>query len=141
MAINDQTLSTDVFTDLRNLLVAANLQTTTQTTGAVTTASILAAYNDKVPAKPQVVLTPASISESDYKFGGSRGKRFINVTVDCYGDTTLACNQLQDQVVYTVSETGVAGLNLVGYTSDYAMQAYGDNKFHLKSITFNFDRE
>lgn len=140
--VNDQTLASDTWSGIKTLLVAANLATTTGTSPtSVVSAPVVATFNDKIVPRTQVVVTPASISESEYKFGGSRGKRFINVSIECYGPSTLAVDQLQDQVVYALSENVIDGLQLVGYTSDYSYGGIGENKFHLKTITFNYDRE
>mgnify|MGYP007100043643 CR=1 FL=1 len=140
--VSDQTLSSDVWTSVKTLLVAANLATTSGTTPTVVSSPVIAAtYNDKTVQRGLVVVSPASVSESEYKFGSTRGHKFINMTIECYGPSTLAVDQLQDQVVHTLSENEISGLQLVGYTSDYSYGGVGDNKFHVKAITFNYDRE
>lgn len=140
--VSDQTLVSDVFSAVRTVLVNASLATTTQTNPqTIATASIGASYNDKTPARPQVIIQPASVSEAEYKFGSRRGRQFINVVVGVYGPTTLAVDQLQDQTVYAVSENVFDGMELVGYTSDYSYFQLGENKYHTKTIVFNFDRD
>lgn len=139
--VSDQTLATDVFTAVRTILVNASLATTTGTSPVQTASAIVAAsYNDKTPARPQIILRPAAISESEYKFGSTRGRQFINVVVECYGTSTLSVDQLQDQSVFALSENTIDGLQLVGYTSDYSYFSISDAKYHVKTITFNFDR-
>jgi len=135
MTISDSTLNSDVWTTIRTLLVAA------APTAEGTLASVKASYNDEDVAKPIIIVYPAETSENEYKFGSSYGKRFINVTVECYYKNTLGIDQLADTVEDTIRNATIAGMELVAVSSDYAFVNPNESKFHLKSITFTFDRE
>lgn len=141
MTISDSTLNSDIFTDVRTELVAANLAVTNETDSNTATATIGAQYKDSKTARPQVVIMPAETSESDFKFGSVYGKRFVNVTIECYYKSTLGVDQLADQVEEAIRRATFTGQELVAVSGDYAFNTVNDNKYHLKSITFTFDRE
>lgn len=139
MTINDNTLSNDVFTAIRTIIVAAAPKVTTSS--GTKTASVLAAYNDKTNSVPQVIIYPVSYSEDNWKFSSSQGKKMINVLVECYYKTSLGVDQLQDIVTHAIKTTDISGMELVGVIVDTAFVNPNDQKYHMKGITFVFDRE
>jgi len=141
MAISDATISSDVWTTIRTIIVAAAPKITNSTTSSTKTAGVYASYNDKNFKMPGIVIDPAEISESDYKFGTNIGKRFINVTIGCYYKNTLGTDQLSDQVIHAMSQADLSGMELVGFSTDQAFVDQNQAKFQLKTITFTFDRE
>ena len=148
MAINDATLSSDVFTTVRSVIVNAVPKITYTDKSAASktkTASVLAQYNDKTPSAPQIVILPSDVSEDSWRFGGTEGKKFINVMLECYYTTTLGVDQLADTIkaaIKTACENQtISGMELVGISENYAFVNPGDMKFHLKTLTFTFDRE
>ena len=140
--INDSTLRTDVWNTIRTWLVSTPIYITNSTTGSTTAASIEASYSDK-SGRPQVIIVPISVSEDTFKFSGTRGKRLIDVTVECYATSTLYTDQLAEKVedIVTKAVDSLSGIDLVGITSDYAYCGLTNNKNHLISVTFSFDRE
>lgn len=138
MAISDSTLTADIFDSIRTKLVAANLAITD---GAVYPASIGASFNDKNPSRPQIIITPVTYDEGTYKFSSKQGKKSVNVVVEVFYSNTLGIDVLSDRVVDIIKDNDIDGLNLVGVASDYAFNSPGDNKWHLKTLTFGFDRE
>jgi hypothetical protein len=82
-----------------------------------------------------------SLDESGYKFGSGQGRKFMNITVECYSENTLGIDQLSSQVRDAISTASIDGMELVAVSSDYAFTNPDVNKFHLKTITFTFDRE
>jgi hypothetical protein len=142
MAISDTSLSVDVFGSIRTALVSASIAVTSQTVPTeVTSASILAAYNDKSVGRPQIIINPIQIDESGYKFGGVYGKKFINITVDCYYKNSLGIDQMYDQVYNALAANTVEGISLVGVTTDVEFDSPGEQKYHRKSGTFTYTRE
>jgi hypothetical protein len=141
MAINNSTISVDVWTTIRSIIVAANPVVTNSQTGSTTLASVRASYNDTEPARPQIIIQPMGYDESQYKFGSGVGRRMINLTIECYHSSTLGIDQLGDIVANAVQSTIIDGIELVGITTDYAYNTSADQKYHLKTVTFSFDRE
>jgi uncharacterized protein YaiE (UPF0345 family) len=139
MAISDSTLAQNVFTDVRSALVAASITTSIGST--VSSANILAAHPDKVYAKPQIVILPIQSDEGDFKFGGSEGRKAINVVIECYSDKSLGVDQLADGVRAALKANTITGIDLVGFSEDYAFNSPGENKFHLKTLTASYLRE
>jgi len=141
MTINNSSISVDVWTTLRNIIVASNPVVTNSQTGNTTLASVRASYNDTEPTRPQIIIQPIGYDEAEFKFGTNVGRKFINVTVECYDKSTLGIDQLSDTVAYAIQNTTIDGIELVGLTTDYAFNSSNDQKFHLKTVTFSFDRE
>lgn len=145
MSISDNTLSVDVWNTVRSVLVEASIKITNTTTAGTKTASVLASYNDKKPSVPQIIIQPIDSDESEYKFGSSNGRKFINVTIECYYQNTLGVDQLSDgskAAIREACEDGtITGMDLVGVTETYAFTDPNQTKFHLKTVTFTFDRE
>ena len=69
MAISNDTLYTDMWTAVKDVIVAAAPTQTNSSTSATTAASVRAAYNDQATTKPQIVVYPISMDEDRYKFG------------------------------------------------------------------------
>jgi len=139
--VSNSTLSTDIWTDVRTILVAAAPYVTNSSTSATTAASIVAAYNDQDVNRPTIAINPIATNESDYKFGSNEGKKFINVTIDCYYKNTLGVDQLIDQVINALKNTDIDGCEIIATATDYAFNLAADSKYHLKSVTVTYDRE
>lgn len=143
MAINDATLETDIWDDVRSVLVTANL-TTSLVAGSVTTtssANITGAYPDKPTTKPQVVIYPVQYDEGEYKFGSTYGRRMLNVVVECYSDKSVLLDQLSQQVSAALRGTVLDGATLVGTSANYVFSAPGENRMHGKTLTFTYLRD
>lgn len=141
--MNDSTLHQDVWQSVRTLLVSTSdpIKITNTATAVTTQVSIVAAFND-TGKRPQIVIVPITVSESNYKFGGLYGQRFIDVTIECYGTLGVYVDQMADQVDTKIrAALPNLGMELVAVTTDYSEAGVGENKNHLKSLTFSFDRE
>jgi hypothetical protein len=145
MAINDATLKVDVYTTIRDVLVAAAIKVTNSTTSGTKTASVLAAHNDKRTTVPQIVISPASVSEGEFKFGDLEGKKFINVNLECYYKNTLGADQLDDACVAAIKaallDATITGMDLNAVDSDYGFANPNEAKFQFKTVSFTFIRE
>jgi len=139
--VTDNTLSVDVFTSIRSLLVATQPFITNSTTSATTSAEIRATFNDIGAVRPQIILNPIEVEEKEWKFGSFQGKKVINIAVDCYGSNTLGVDQLRDQVEVILKENPITGIDLVGLSTSYAQSLSNDEKYHLVSIIATYDRE
>jgi len=140
MTINDNTLSTDMYTAVRTLLVNANLQTTNSTTGVTTNASVLAAYNDKSPNRPQVIIVPMTKSEDTFFLGSTEGNKIINIPIECYGKNTLEIDQLSDQIETALKLNNIVGVNLNEINSNYTFQLSNEQKYQQKTIVAVYNR-
>lgn len=134
MTISNSTFTSDIWTDVRTSLVAASI------TAESTVASIVASFSDTSVTRPLVVIEPVTVDEAERKFGG-RGKRFANVVVECYYKNTSGLDEMFDKVVDTIENESFDDIELVATSSDYAFNLGNDQKFHMKSVTFTFDRE
>jgi len=142
MAINDITLYTDVWTETRNILVAAAPFVTNSTTASTTAASINAAYNDKSLTKPQIVISPIDKDEDSFKFGSIEGRKIINIVIESYYSSSLGSDQLQQQVDYALKSIIPDGIDLIGITSNGTFDLTNENtKVHGQSATYTYVRE
>jgi len=145
MSITDQNINSDVFTAIRTVIVSANPKVTNSTTSKTKITSTLAVNNDETISMPQIVIIPADISEGEFKFGGTEGKKLINVGVECYYKNTLGVDQLSDAVKHAIkaacANNTISGMSLVGVSENYALGTTDESKVHLKTIVFTFDRE
>jgi hypothetical protein len=141
MVIADATISQDVWSAVRTKVVAAAPYVSNSSTAATTAASINSVFNDKTAARPQIIINPALIDEGDWKFGGLQGKKVINVVIECYYSNTLGIDQLWDQVRAALDDNDLDGIDLVAITTDYGFSSPGEQKFHVKSGTFTYQRE
>ena len=144
MAISNETLYIDVWTTLRNIIVASAPFITNSVTASTSAASIYVAYNDRYPSRPQVIINPIQKTESDYKFGTLTigGKKTINVVIDCFGDKSLYADQLIQAVDYALTSTSIPEIELVGSTSNGAFESInGGEKLFGQSMTFTYIEE
>jgi hypothetical protein len=141
MTITSSSLNVDVWNSVKALIVASAPYITNSSTSATTAASIVAAYNDKNQTKPQIVIYPISKDEKLNKFGENYGKQLINIQVECYAGNGLGTDQLCDQVEESLRTTQIPGISLVAVGSDISFINPNEAKFHVKSLTFTYDRE
>lgn len=142
MSINDANINTTVYDTIRNILINKVFVTEG---GNKRKAGVEAQYNDTKVATPQIVIIPADISENEYRFGGKYGKKFINISIECYYPNTYGVDSMADQIKELVAiafdEKTVTGMDLVGISENYGFVNANEAKFHLKTITFTFIRE
>lgn len=141
MSISDTTISVDVFSAVREALVASAIKITQENGGATKTASVTPTYLNDRKTVPQVVISPIVIDKRLDKFGGTKGRQFISVTVECVYTDTRGIEQMSDQVVASIEGVTFDGMELVGWTSDSSFVDPNFGQYHVKSITFTFDRE
>jgi len=135
------TLYTDVWSSIRSALTAQSIYITNSTTSATTAASINAAFNDKNPTNPQIVIYPIMKDEDINKFSSTDGKQLINVKVECYAGNSLGVDQLSQQVETIIKATNLGDVELVALGSDNAFVDPNLAKYHYKTISFTFSRE
>lgn len=141
MAITDATLDTSVWEEVRSLLVANAPYITNPSTSETTTANIRASFKDEKTARPQIVIHPINYDESGWTFNSREGKKMISVVIDCYGSASVYADQLYQQVAHILKHNDIAGIELVGVVNDVALNLSQNNKYHMKSGTFTYDRE
>lgn len=130
MVIADATIVTDIFKSIRSKLV-----------GGLTGVSVKAVYDDSAASRPQVVITPVSVNEGFDKFGGSEGRKNINVIIMTYAQTPLALDTLTDQVRVLLKANDINGMDLIGIDEDYAFNNSLEDKFHSKTLSCAYLRE
>lgn len=139
--VTDTTLNTDVWTDIKNVLVAASIVATVTETSTTYAANISAAFNDKRLSRPQVVVYPIRYDETKNKFSDNYGKQMVNVTVECWSDMPKLMDQVANQVSSALSATTIGDMELTGISVDTAFNSPGQNKVFLKTLTFHYLRE
>ena len=82
MAISDSTISTDIWTEIKNKLVAG-----------LSGVDIRGEYNDKNPNKKQVVIQNVLVPEVFDKFDDTEGSKIATVIIFCYAATPKEANQ------------------------------------------------
>lgn len=143
--VSDSTLVQDIWTTVRNTL-ANNIYVVNSATTTTVMATVVAAYNDKINPKPQVVVYPVSYDEANYKFAGGdwtqrNGRKVINIDIECYAGNSEFVDQMDDQIRQAMSELYMDGIDLTGITSNYVFNDYNQNKYHTKGFTFTYVRE
>lgn len=142
MAISDSRITSSLWDEIRTVLVASALYVTVSAVSTDTvSATITNQYNDKTPTRPIVVINPIPMDENSWKFGSNQGHKFLNVTIDCYDKRTSGIDELYDQVQNALKTTPIAGVELVAVASDVGFSSVNDNKYHVKTGTFTYDRE
>ena len=137
--VSNNTLSTDIWNQIRTDLVASAIEVTDGS--KVKEASVSAAYNDKNTSRPQIIIYPSDRDESTWKFGSFEGKKFINISIEVYYSNTSGLDQLEDAVTTVLKETLIPGIELIGITSAYTFNNPAFTKYHSKMITFTYDKE
>lgn len=137
MTINYNTLGADVWNAVRTKLVDANLTVTNSTNATTYTANITGAHPDKVNKKPHVVINPVDAPESQFRFGGSEGKKFINVIIDVYTSNPVHLEQLTDQI-RTALKANDLGINLVEISDSTLFVNPEFQKYHQKTIVASY---
>jgi hypothetical protein len=139
--VSDNAINVSVWDGIRTALTQSTMYVVNSTTNASVRASVEAQYSDTL-GRPQVVILPMEISESNFKYSSSTGKRIMNVTIECYYSNTLGIEQLADQVDNLIkAAVPTLGMDLTGITSSYGYAGTGTFKNHLLSLTYTFDRE
>jgi len=141
MAVSDSTLDTSVWDEVKSIIVAAAPYITNSTTSATEAATINAMYNDKTANRPQVTIEPIEVDESLNRFGGTEGRKFINITIMCTYTNGLGADQLTEQVTTALKSNTIAGIELVGLTSGYDFNVAARSKVQSKTTTYTYDRE
>ncbi len=142
MAISDSRITSSLWDEVRSLLVAAAPYVTISSASTDTvTATITNSYNDRTMSRPTIVINPIPMDEGEWKFGSTEGHKFLPVTIDCYDKRTSGIDELYDQVQYALKTTAIAGVELVAVSSDVGFSSVNDNKYHVKTGTFTYDRE
>jgi len=141
MAISNDTLSVDVWNEMRTCLVAAAPYVTNTSTAATTAASIKASYNDETSSKPIIEIVESVSDEAMDKFGGTQGSKLINLPINCYYSNSLGAAQLVDHVRKAVKDYTWPGMEAIAFTEDVGINISNRSKVFMKSITVTFDRE
>ena len=141
MTISDSTLYVDIFADIRAVLVAAAITTTNSQTSATKLASVSGNFNDDDLPKPLVIINGSEKDMARFKFGKARGREFVNVTIDCYYKGSLGIGQMASQVEAAMLDNSWDGMDIIAVSSTDGFLEVNEAKYHIKSITFTFDRE
>ena len=137
MTINYSTLGADVWNAVRTKLVNANLTASNSTNATTYTANITGNHPDKVNNKPHVVINPVDAPESEFRFGGTEGKKFINVIIDVYASNPIHVEQLTDQI-RTALKANDLGINLVEISDSTLFVNPAFRKYHQKTISASY---
>lgn len=135
MSISDNTISQDVWTSVRNKLVAANLFATNTATSTTIPANITGSHPDNTLNKPHVVINSAQIPESEFRFGGTEGKKFINVLIDVYAPNSQFMDQISDQIRVAIKADDIEGMSLIDLADTVAFINPAFQKYHQRTFT------
>ena len=129
MVINNSTLATNIWTEVKAKIVAG-------TSGV----DIRGSYNDQNPSKSQVVIDPAIIRRSLDKFGGDSNKA-ITVVIECYASTPKLADELRDEVSTIIEADDIVGIDLKEIDEDWAFTDPGDNKFNSVALSCLYSKD
>lgn len=132
MAITDSSLSRNVFTEVRSEVVTAL---------SGTGVSVNATYNDKTSAGSQVVMEPPRMTENEFSFNSTEGKKAITVVIDIFSDSAQDLDTYEDLIRTRLKQDNISGISLNGYESDYDFTQSQEDKLHLKTLSVGYVRE
>lgn len=142
MVISDTNIATSFWSTLRSTLATAAPYTTHPNTSATTAASIKASYNDLDNARPMIVIDPINLPETFDKFGGSVGRKDINVVIRVFTEFSVGADQLDDQIRAALAADNMDGVSLQSIESSFDAPADPTLvKFHSKTISVHYLRE
>lgn len=131
MAVTDRNLYTDMYDEIKALLVA----------GTITdTPTITASNSDKTFTKPTVAIYPADKDETMIYFGDFEGQKIINVVIDCHNATGRNAKKMMEDVEYILKTNKIQGIWLKEIISNYTFDLVVDNKMKYMSSTFVYQR-
>ena len=131
MTISDSTIRTDVWTAVKNKIVAAALG-----------ADVNGNYKDKLSVKkPQIVIAPINKDEAEFKFGSINGKKTINIFIDVYADTSLIADTLSQGIDNALAQNDIDGMDLIALSSDTAFVNPQEIKYKLVNLVYTYQRE
>ena len=131
MTISDSTIRTDVWTAVKNKIVAAALG-----------ADVNGNYKDKLSVKkPQIVIAPINKDEAEFKFGSINGKKTINIFIDVYADTSLIADTLAQGIDNALVQNDIDGMDLIALSSDTAFVNPQEIKYKLVNLVYTYQRE
>jgi hypothetical protein len=142
MSITDANITSSLWNEVKSILVASAPYVTAgvESTDTVV-ASIKGTYSDTAASRPTIVINPIVMDEGEWKFGSNQGHKFLNITIDCYYSRSLGVDELFDQVQHALKTNVINGVELVAVASDIGFSSANDNKYHVKTGTFTYDRE
>ena len=129
MTINNTTFYTDLYTEVRTVLLAASI-----TNPDGDTPEVLGSYNDKKATRPQIIIEPANLSEARYKFGSTEGKKIVNLTITIYDKKRGNVNSVLQQVQAAIKANDFDDLMLTEMSTDDAFVNPNDAKYHSLSL-------
>ena len=135
VTINDSTLNANVWKTVYDLLVAANLESST--------ATVTAAFIDNHTAFPQVVINPIEVSRSEGTIDSTMTAhtKEISVLIDLYAKKASQIDTLNDAISHLLLTTNIPGITLVSADSGSGQGIDPNgNKIHVLSLTFNYKR-
>lgn len=141
MVITDANITSSTWDSIRTKLVALAPAVINNATTTTTVASIKAVYNDEASSRPIIVINPIIMSEDSWKFQSNEGKKMLNVIIDCYYNQTYGVDQLYDTVRAGIVLDDIAGIGLVGISTDYSFDPVGAQKNFRKTLTAVYERE
>lgn len=132
MAITDSSIFRNLFTDVR-----ARLVTALDGTGV----SVNAVFNDKALTRPQVVLSPAVMTEDNFPFNDTEGTKAITMVVDIWAGTAKDMDTYSDTIITAIKANDIDGISLESVEVSYDFTQSQEDKLHLKTLSCGYVRE
>lgn len=135
VTISDSTLNANVWKTVYDLIVAANLESSTTT--------VTSAFIDNHTSFPQVVINPIEVSRSDGTIDSTMTShtKEISVIIDLYSKKASQIDTMNDSISTLLMTTNIPGITLIAADSSggQGIDPNG-NKIHVLSLTFTYKR-
>lgn len=142
MAVNDNSLRSSIWTEVKALLDAASLEyyNNANPQVSVTGVKITGAYIDEDKAFPQVVINNTDVAKDNFAFDKTNNTNNIQVMLDIYTKKAINQDYITDQIDNISGLKNIQGLMFTGWEESKAYSPENENKIHLKTITLNYKR-
>lgn len=135
MAVTNLSTANDIFLEVRQILIDANITYDGQD------AQILNALDDNYDGtKPALIIDPAEIDETLSLFGSNDGNKIINIIVAAYFKTTGGVDSLSDQAKRALKDNKISGVALNQLIDNNDLNVGDQNKYNSKATTFVYNR-
>lgn len=130
MAITRSSLRNSIFTTIKSILVAANLNSGN--------CRVTSAYNDKDAVYPVVVINPANISKDEFSFNRNNYNDNIVVILDIYATKISECDSILDEIDNLSSLKKINEVQFNAWDEATTFEPVNENKVHLRSVTLTY---
>lgn len=143
MAINNSTLRSDIFTEIKSFLTAASLSASDPQNPSLSV-TLKGMYSNKDKGSLPVIAIGGANPDSDgrlfFDSDGFSAQREVRVPLQLYTSAMTHLDQITDQVDNAFQTGKIDGITLIGLETDDELTLPNDNKAHRRNIFLTFKK-